>query len=312
MWPLGVLMEQRMRRAAYLGFWFFAATVSMAPEFCLGHYPVGLSGVGCAMFGWCLIERQYDPLIARRLHDQAVVGIWFFLFLCVGLTAIGVMPVANVAHFVGVGYGWLNARAAHHRQGRLAWVAAHALLPLAIYGVLHPFWNPSYHAFLGRRLGNVPEAVPHFREAVRRDPALPRVWLSLAVERSLKTDLLGAWRLTITGLQHNRSSKELMNFARNIWLLLPERDREEAREALQKAFANDSSAWEEQLRMSAASVVQQPASLLDGWPREEWDHVESLSPEADSSKPAGRRGRKRSAKPIDPEQIDSASEGRTL
>lgn len=310
-WALGPLMERRLRRTAYLGFWFFSATVSLLPEIYLGLYPVGLSGTWCAMFGWCLIERQYDPQIARRLHEQAVVSIWMFLFLFVGLTALGVMHVANVAHFTGVGYGWLNARAARSRSGRKAWVASHALLPLAIYGVLHPFWNASYHAFQGRRLDDLSAAVPHFQEAVRLDPALPRVWLSLAAERELAGDLLDSWRLTITGLQHNRSSEKLTNFARDVWLLLPEQDREAARKTLQDAFASDSTAWEERLRMSAAAVVQQPGSLLDDWPGEAANEFEPLSAEGDLSK-SGRRGRKRSAKPIDPDQADSASEGRTL
>lgn len=310
-WMLGPLMERRLRRTAYLGFWFFSATVSLLPEFYLEHYPVGLSGTWCAMFGWCLIERQYDPQIARRLHEQAVVSIWMFLFLFVGLTAFGVVHIANVAHFTGVGYGWLNARAARSRVGRKLWVASHALLPLAIFGVLHPFWNPSYHAFQGRRLENLSAAVPHFREAVRRDPALPRVWLSLAAERGLTGDLLESWRLTITGLQHNRSSEALTNFARDVWLLLPERDREAARKTLKDTFASESAAWEERLRMTTASVVQQPGSLFDDWPGEAAIDLEPPSAEGGSPS-SGRRGRKRSAKPIDPDQSDSAAEGRTL
>ena len=312
LWMLGPLMERRMSRGAYLGFWFFSATVSLLPEFYLGHYAVGLSGTWCAMFGWCLIERQYDPQIARRLSEQAVVSIWMFLFLFVGLTALGVVNIANVAHFTGVGYGWLNARAARNRVGRKAWVASHALLPLAIFGVLHPIWNPSYHAFLGRRLENLSAAVPHFREAVRRDPALPRVWLSLAAERGLTGDFLQSWRLAITGLQHNRSSEALSNFARDVWLLLPERDREAARKSLQDAFASDSDGWEERLRMSAASVVQQPGSVFDDWPAVGTNVFEPGPTDEDSSKSSGRRGRKRTVKPIDPDQTDSAAEGRTL
>ncbi len=310
-WPLGTMMERRMRRVPYLGFWFFAATIPLVPEFYLEHYPVGLSGVGCAMFGWCLIERQYDPQIARRLHDQAVVNIWMFLFLCIGLTAIDVMSVANVAHFAGVGYGWLNARAAHSHQGRRAWVAAHALLPLAIFGVLHPFWIPSYHAFQGRRLEDLSAAVPHFQEAVRRDPTMPRVWLSLAAERELAGDLLESWKLTIAGLKHNRSSEKLTNYGRDVWLLLPERDREAARQALKDTFVTESSAWEERLRMTAGSIVQQPRSEFEDWLGESPINLEPITTEGDLSKP-GRRGRKQPARPIDPNQSDSAVEGRML
>ncbi len=305
MWLMGPMLERRMRRTAYVSFWFLSATVTILSELYLGHYAIGLSGVGCAMFGWCLIERQYDPQIARRLNDQAVFGTWMFLFLFVGLTALNIVSIANMAHFVGVGYGWLNARAARSRKGRLAWVASHALLPLAIFGVLHPFWDARYHAFLGRREGKMAEAVPHFREAVRRDPALPRVWESLAVERAVKGELLEAWRLAVSGLQHNRSSKELTDLARELWPMLPQKDREPARSELAKAFASDTPAWEERLRVSAASMVEQPTSLLDEW-------LSDFSIGPGPSKPSGPQGRKPPAKPVDPDQFDSAAEGRTL
>ena len=305
MWVMGPMMERRMRRAAYISFWFLSATVTMLSEFYLGHYAIGLSGVGCAMFGWCLIERQFDPQIARRLNDQAVFGMWMFLFLFVGLTALNIVSIANVAHFVGVGYGWLNARAARSRKGRLAWIASHALLPLAIFGVLHPFWDARYHAFLGRREGKMADAVPHFREAVRRDPALPRVWESLAVERAVQHEWLEAWRLAISGLQHNRSSKELTELARELWLMLPQTDREPARSELAKAFPSDTPAWEERLHVSAASMDQQSTSLLDEW-------LSDFSIGPGQSKPFGSQGRKPPAKPVDPDRVDSAAEGRTL
>lgn len=298
LWMLGPLMERRMRRSAYLSFWFFSATISLLPEFYLGHYPVGLSGTWCAMFGWCLIERQFDAAIARRLHDQAVASIWFFLFLFVGLTAADILPVANVAHFTGVAYGWLNARAARSRVGRKAWVASHLLLPLAISGVLHPIWNPSYHAFQGRRMESLADGVPHFREAVRLEPALPKVWLSLAAERGLAGDLLASWRLAVSGLQHNRSNEGLTSFARDLWRLIPESDRAEARNVLKAAFAGDTADWEARLKMSNASVNQPDEPISDELPSD--------------GLPSERRGRTRITKPIDPDQTDSAAEGRTL
>ncbi|MBC7816903.1 MAG: rhomboid family intramembrane serine protease, partial [Planctomycetaceae bacterium] len=260
LWFLGPLMERRMRRAAYLGFWFFSATVPLVPEYYFGNYPIGLSGVACAMFGWCLIERQYDSALARRLDDRVVRSFWMFLFLFLGLSAIGWLPIANVAHFVGVGYGWLNARASRHRNGRMAWIAAHALLPLAIYGVLHPFWNARYHAFLGRTAQNadgLSAGVPHFREAVRRDPGLPKVWLSLAVEQASQGDHLSAWKLTIEGLQHNRSSEELAEFARTVWRFLPEQDQEAGREVLRLAFVEDAPSWSKNLRMAKPSTEEE-------------------------------------------------------
>ena len=76
LWFLGPLLERRLRRVTYLGFWFFAAVVPFLPEYFLEHYPIGLSGVACAMFGWCLVERHFDAAVESRMHDGAVRGFW--------------------------------------------------------------------------------------------------------------------------------------------------------------------------------------------------------------------------------------------
>ena len=303
LWLLGPLIERRMRRAAYLGFWFFASLVPLLPEYFLGSTPLGLSGVACAMFGWCLIERQFDSAIARRLSEQAIQSFWFFLFLMLILTALDVLHIANVAHFTGVAYGWLNARAAHHRTGRRAWVAGHALLPIVIYFLLHPFWNANYHALLGRNAETLTAKVPHFREAVRLNPQLPNVWLSLADERAQSGDLSAAWQLLIQGLQHNRSNEVLTNAARRVWMMLSTEEQQEARAVLKTAFAADSREWTERLRMTDA-----PLSAFESMSQEK----ASSEDEAEPVSPNGRRGTKRSVKPIDPDDNGSAAEGKTL
>ncbi len=309
LWLLGPLLERRMRRAAYLGFWFFASLVPLLPEYYLGTTPLGLSGVACAMFGWCLIERQYDSNIARRLPEQAIRSFWIFLFAMLALTAFNVLRIANVAHFAGVAYGWLNARASRHRQGRRAWVAAHVLLlPLAVYGVLHPFWNANYHALLGRRAESLSDGVPHYREALRRNPGLATVWLNLADERAREGDFLAAWRLLIEGLKHNRSSEALADAARRVWGMLQVEECDEARESLQQAFGGEAQEWSKRLRMS-----DPPASMFDRMFLREQPLETGQAPDGfDATPPKMGSGGKRPIKPIDPDQLDSAAEGRTL
>lgn len=308
LWLLGPLLERRMRRTAYLGFWFFAALVPLLPEYYLGQTPLGLSGVACAMFGWCLITRQFDAAIAQRINEPFVRLFWIFLFGMLAATALGLLHIANVAHFAGVGYGWLNARASESRRGRLAWIASHAVLPLAIYGLLHPFWNANYHAFLGRRAEDLSAGVPHFREAVRRNPALPFVWLQLAEERARSGDLLAAWRLVIEGLQHNRASAELTDAARRVWAQLSPQDRPDARQALQDAFASDATEWSKRLRMESTLPEDSIWKLLGSQESRDAESTET----ADTPKRTGRRGRKRSVPAVDPDQPESAAEGRTL
>lgn len=307
LWLLGPLLERRMRRAAYLGFWFFASLVPLLPEYFVGTTPLGLSGVACAMFGWCLIERQFDPAIERRLPEQAIRSFWFFLFLMMVLTALDVLHIANVAHFTGVAYGWLNARAAHHRTGRRVWIAGHALLPLVIYFLLHPFWNANYHALLGRRADDPSIAESHFREALRLNPAMPHVWLGLVDERVQDRDWLAAWRLVLEGLSHNRSSGDLTDAARLVWKKLPTDKREEARAELKTTFTGAAQEWSERLRMND-SPLSAFESLLRDLPLD----GDRSATDDEPSNSSGRRGRKPLAKPVDPDQVDSAAEGRTL
>lgn len=315
LWFLGPLMERRMRRVAYLSFWFFAALIPMLSEFYLQHHPIGLSGVGCAMFGWCLVARHDDSGIADRVHDGVVKNLWACLMICVVLTAAGLLNIANLAHFVGVGYGWLNARASRARFGWLMWLGGHLLVPVAVYGVLHPIWIGRYHAFVGRQMAQARDltaGVPFFQEAVRRDPALPTVWVSLASERASQADLLAAWKLAITGLEYNRSSSELENLSRLIWRLLPEAKHDEATQALKKTFLDESDAWAKRLIAAVPQPQTQAVSpLIDLLPTDrDW---ETRQPN-DSSETSrdGRRGRKRKAPEINPDQEGSAVEGRTL
>jgi len=307
LWLLGPLLERRMRRTAYLGFWFFASLVPFLPEYFLGTTPLGLSGVACAMFGWCLIERQFDAAIARRLPEQTIRSFWIFLFAMLILTALDILRIANVAHFTGVAYGWLNARAAHDRIGRRAWMVTHAFVPLAIYLLLHPFWNGNYHALMGLRAENPADAVLHLRKAVRCNPALSQAWLRLSNERTLDGDFLAAWRLVIEGLQHNRSSAALTDAARRLWRILPANEQEAARETLQKAFGGETREWSERLHLAEAPAPIDNRSRLDSL-----EDSTLLPLDESESKREGRRGRKRSVKPIDPDQSDSAAEGRTL
>lgn len=254
LWLFGPLLERRIRRPAYLGFWFFAATVPFIAEYYIGHTPVGLSGVGCAMFGWCLVRREVDRDIAFRVHDGVVRGTWTFLFGFIIATVAGWINIANVAHFVGVGYGWLNAQASLSRRRRLFWIASHALIPLAIWGLLHPFWNGRYHAFLGRQaasLGrNHAAGVPHFQEAVRRDPNLPKVWMTLAEVSWNQGDRTAGWKLALEGLKHNPSSDALTEFTRDVWKHFPAAEQIAAKDEVRRSFGSDANAWLLRLNMT--------------------------------------------------------------
>ena len=147
---------------------------------------------------------------------------------------------------------------------------------------------------------------------MRRDPSLPRVWLSLAAERERQHDLVAAWRLLIEGLSHNRSSETLEDSARKLWRWLPSPDREEALKWLKNQFADEADTWEKRLQVAATPLgeIKSQSPSIDSplGPPE----VGELLPREEDSPRTGRRVRPRKTLPIDPDQTDSASEGRTL
>lgn len=316
LWFFGPLMERRLRRVSYFSFWLFASTVPILAEVYMEKYAIGLSGVACALFGWCLCERHFDSSVAYRVNDGVVRYTWVFLIGCVVITALGIMSIANLAHFVGVAYGWLNARVSRARFGWLFWLAGHALLPVAIYGAVHPFWIGRYHAHLGLHALSTEKAwtnaIPHFQEAVRRDPALPSVWVRLASERATQFDLMAAWKLALTGLEYNRTSHELENLARAIWRLIPKQQQDEAMQILKKTFVGEADTWSKRLIAAAPTTKPKTESpLMDLFPTEsDWDTFKS--DESHEPLPNGRRPRKRKSPEINPDNDGSAVEGQTL
>ena len=317
LWYFGPLLERRLKRVRYLAFWFFSAIVPFVLEYYLGHCPIGLSGVACALFGWCLYVRQFDSVVADRVHEGVVRSTWFFLFGCIVATAAGLINIANVAHFAGVGYGWLNARSSRTRTGRTMWVVGHLLLPFAIFGVLHPVWDSQFQVFAGRmamQKANDPSAgVPHFQKAIQLNPALPQAWEWLAHERTLHGDSLAAWKLAAEGLHHNRSDDRLEEQARSIWSHVPISKRTDALAWFDKLFAPDAAFWKERLQLTASQGRSKPTRSE----QTEADQLKSLfreeSPEKSNDVGTGsRRGRKLRQPNVNPDDSNSASEGRSL
>lgn len=304
-WFFGPLVEHRLGRVRLLLFWFFAATVPFVGEYFLMHSPIGLSGVACALFGWCLWERHFDSSIAYRVHDGVIRSTWFFLFGCIVATTAGLIQIANLAHFAGVGYGWLTARASRSRPGRWALMAGHLVLPLAIWGVMHPFWNSHYFVFMARqttsKARDLSAGVPFLQKALALDPSLPRAWESLAQERTLQGDVVNAWKFASEGVFHNRSDDRLERLARILWPSIPESERSNARDWFDKRFGNDAPFWAE--RLLVAKSDGKASTSPNNEDRDVFQEMDDA---------ARRRGRRTRKPELNPDGSDSASEGRTL
>jgi hypothetical protein len=114
-------------------------------------------------------------------------------------------------------------------------------------------------------------------------------------------------------LEFNRSSHELEVLSQKLWRLMPPERHDEARQLLKKTFVGEAETWFQRLIATAPKTIDQsPTSpLLDLLPTDiEWNARKS--DDSDQPSTSGRRGRKRKAPEINPDNDGSASEGRTL
>jgi len=76
----------------------------------------GMSGVVYGLLGYIWIRGKFDPGAGLRLHPSTVTMMIAWYFLC---WTGWVGPVANTIHtvglLIGMGWGWLAARAANRR-----------------------------------------------------------------------------------------------------------------------------------------------------------------------------------------------------
>ena len=242
------------------------------------------------------------------------------LFAMSPLTWMGAVRIANVAHFSGLAYGWIAGGVWFGESSRPAlrgtFAALHLLLVPATIAATQPWWNGRYHWYVADQATDESTRISHFQEAVRRDPALPRVWIELAAHHRSRGDRLRAWEVLLTGLRHNRSHEDLLRMARTMWLQLQsERERTEGMEIIDRVFRDESLAW--QSRLGARPELVQHGSgaggaseALSDEERYSLDQRIVLPPALDGSDALPVR--EQQLPPIDPEHPTSAAEGVTL
>jgi rhomboid protease GluP len=288
-WALGGLLEPRMRRGWYLAFFFSALTVSMVPEFLLEHYAVGISGALCAMLGMLLPMRKHSWQLREVLSDNAVRITLAILVAGIPLTAFDIIPIANVAHFSGLFYGWIaglvffGALSARHLW-KGAFFAAHLVIPVALYATMHPTWNGRYYWYEAHRAAvtgrwNVYEG--DLKQAVQLDPGLVECWNDLARYQGHQGQYLEAWRTTVKGLGYNRSNDKGVELARDLFARIPTAEgRADALRILDETFGDEAKNWQARLTRGVPTSPVLPAllrSLLPSAPRFDPDAPDSAA-----------------------------------
>jgi membrane associated rhomboid family serine protease len=141
----GGALERRFGPPRFLALIVLLSYVSAMPEFVFDNYNqpidqqiggVGFSGVGYGLFGMLWIGRRWRAEF-RDVCDDGTVRLfigWFFL--CILLTHLEMMPVANIAHGTGWLFGALYGLAAFARHHRRRWIVLAAVASALVLSTL--------------------------------------------------------------------------------------------------------------------------------------------------------------------------------
>jgi rhomboid protease GluP len=317
-WFISPWLERRFGTLWMSLFVASAAAISLLPEFLAGHDAIGYSGVICAIFGALWALRSGDPELQKDLTDSTIQGAIGFLVLGVVLTTLGIVSFANLAHFVGLGYGFLVGWVATVRPSRrelavVGLIAAHSLVIPAWLLACHPFWIGRYHWFVADRQTNPAIKENQLQQAVAWDARLPGAWRGLT-ELQFRTGRPdAAWQTVLRGMRANPSSAALQEQAREVWwrwaVLQPQ-----GPEQLAAIFGDQAPVIRELLKQPPRNVritrIAPPGnerlSEMD-LQRFRLDQGIDLSfPELTRPQRGGK------LPPVDPDAFDSALEGRTM
>jgi rhomboid protease GluP len=139
----GQTLEIRFGSWRTLGLIVLLAYVSMLPEYVIGSYHrqqpimiVGLSGVIYCLFGVVLVGRRWEPRFHMVCDEQTVQLLIGWFFLCIVLTHLGAMSVANIAHGAGFLFGVLYGLAIFDARRRAWWLVLAMLLTSIVLSTL--------------------------------------------------------------------------------------------------------------------------------------------------------------------------------
>ena len=139
----GQALETRFGSWRMLGLIVLLAYMSMMPEYVIGSYHrqrpvmiVGLSGVVYGLFGILVVGRRWRSELRMVCDDTTTKILIGWFFLCIVLTQIGFMNVANIAHGAGFLFGVLYGLVTFDTERRRWWLALSVLLTVLVLSTL--------------------------------------------------------------------------------------------------------------------------------------------------------------------------------
>jgi len=192
-WTFGTLVERVYGHLKCAGIFLLLAFGSSLADFALSSGGVGLSGVGYGLWGLLMVLEQRDARFADAVDRQTNQLFIFWFFLCIVLTIINVMPVANVAHGAGAVLGILLGLAVAGKRS-VRWPSRAGLTALMILILLGAtvFWPKAnfssdaeaqveHDGLEALDRGDVPHAVKLLEVSAHMRNAPARAWYNLGV-----------------------------------------------------------------------------------------------------------------------------------
>ena len=132
LWGIGRIYETRFGTVTFLGVLLLTGMAGQAAEFMAHEAQAGgLSGGLLGLIGYLIARRREDPVAGQVMNDGNVRFVLIYVVGCVVATMAGLINIANWAHVVGLGLGYLFGRAAIEEK-RKQLVPAVAALCIAI------------------------------------------------------------------------------------------------------------------------------------------------------------------------------------
>ncbi len=175
LWLLGSVLERSIGTIKYMIFFALACYIGSIGEFAFSDVTgVGASGVVYAIFGYLWIARSTKAEYRQVADDGTIRLLVGWLFLCIPLTWLDLLPIANAAHFGGILLGMGTAALFALRRNRtLVSVGLLMLFALPSVTLFWCPWSPSWlstRALEEHRGGDPAKALRYYTELLEIEP----------------------------------------------------------------------------------------------------------------------------------------------
>lgn len=206
-WTLGVAVEHLFGKQLWVLLVVLAAVASSTAEYAFTASPIGLSGVVYALFGFLWVVSYRVPRMKGMLDRLTVKVFLGWFVVCIVLTELNLMNVANIAHGVGgvIGAGVALSVTSRGWRRHLFTAATSTALALCVFlasagrGIVNPSGVAQEHLWTGGQhfdAGSYGAAATEFRAAIAAMPKAEAAHIgliaSLAAEKRLP-EAKAAW-----------------------------------------------------------------------------------------------------------------------